>query len=208
MTDAAYCASCGGTGLADAGRICTHCKGYGRDSGKFPTAEMEAARLWATHQSKAGRWRHGLERLLVRSVRIGAGGFVLLFAFEPNESRRSLVHKPLGALTLDDLASLIGGAVTFFALLALGFWLAFGKHRPPSSPADFMGQAHGVVAARRKERDAQTTLAGQYARSRLWGLIHDPNLGMANRPLLALAIKVGLIVLVYAVLFGWLALTV
>ncbi len=141
--------------------------------------QREAERLRARHQSRGVQLKHRGARFFFRTARIATGAAMAWFAYRIGAGAIEVVHKPLASLSLspDDLGNIMFRAAVALALYWVGaVYIAFGHHKAPAS--DFTGQARSLIRARRAK---QERLAKYYAKSKLWGLLHDPNLGQKHR---------------------------
>jgi hypothetical protein len=118
--------------------------------------QREAERLWKESRTPSGRFKHGVERFVERTMRIACGAFV---AYLPYywwaEKLHYLTHKPIATLTLADIGNVVWRLAAGLIVVIIAWNMAFGKYRRPSSPADFRFKAQQIVAESSRRRAQQ-----------------------------------------------------
>jgi hypothetical protein len=152
--------------------------------------QSEAARLSALYQSRPARLARGFERLIVRTVRIAVAAVVACFAYWIATGGSDITHRPISALSLADLGSVLLRLIGALAVLWVALLIAFSPYKEPYK--NFTMHAASALRTRQKE---QGRLAGKYTKSKLWGMLNDPELAR-RRPMAALLLWLGVIAVI------------
>jgi hypothetical protein len=139
--------------------------------------QREAAQLWSYHRSPWGRFQYQFGRLFVRTARVIVGAVLGFVAYWIGTFTTDIIHRPIASLSIADIAEVVLCAIAALGLFCAAFLIAFGGFKSPASAYDFMGEARRRVHERTAERER---LAKYYAKSRFWGILHDPKLGQKN----------------------------
>jgi hypothetical protein len=128
------------------------------DTIKAELAELE--RLKNEGGRPLSRRLHLFDRLLIRTGRLAVGGVLILVALYIGD-RANIGNRPIGSLTLNDLAgALLFGAIALALTLAAAK-VAFGEY---DREAELTNAARESVAQRKRTEQEQARLADEQAR--------------------------------------------
>jgi hypothetical protein len=172
-----------------------------RDAELAKTREIneEAQRLHKIVNSVP--WR--LFRIVVRLGRILIGGIMLVVVyslFMGSSPLAGLVRLPFAAMSVGSLFALFFWFGIFAAFIVLGWNIAFGE--PPGDEALWSDARRNVLDRHQRNADEQIKKAriAAYSKSKVLGLLTDPDMGLAGDPGIKALILISGCVLFYLVL--------
>jgi hypothetical protein len=137
-----------------------------------------------------------LFRVAVRLGRILIGGAMLAVVYElaVGGPLAGLGRMSLGAMSFVSIYALLVWSAIFGALLVIAGKIAFGE---PPSDESFLRDARRNVLERQIQK---ARVAAAYSKSKVWGLLTDPDMGLAGRPVLKSLVVIGGCVVPYLVI--------
>jgi hypothetical protein len=124
-----------------------------------------------------------LYRVAVRLGRILIGGAMLavVYALSVASPLAGLVRIPMMAMSFGSICALLVWLVIFGALFVIAGKIAFGE---PPSDESLRGDARRNVLERHQmmadEQIKKARVAAAYTKSKVWGLLTDPDVGLAG----------------------------